>query len=136
MRVLIDTNVILDLICIRRAYVREAHKIISLCAEKKLEGYIAPQSFVEIHSILRNVMTFDERRRLLTGFCWLLTVVGIDRDIIIATLENENFADVEDSLISQCAKSCGAEYIITRNTENFQNSSVPAITPADFVNLL
>ncbi|MBC7075710.1 MAG: hypothetical protein H5T98_06535 [Syntrophomonadaceae bacterium] len=41
--------------------------------------------------------------------------------------------DFEDELISVCAKRTKMDYIITRNTKNFTNSPVPAVTPEDFL---
>lgn len=34
------------------------------------------------------------------------------------------------------ADSCGADYIVTRNTKDFENSKVPAITPEKFLKLI
>jgi len=41
--------------------------------------------------------------------------------------------DFEDELISVCAERAKIDYIITRNTKDFTNSPVPAITPEDFL---
>ena len=73
---------------------------------------------------------------MLLDYCKFLTVVGIDENKIISALENEDFSDVEDCLQTECAKSCGAEYIVTRNINDFQSSTVPAITPDEFLKLI
>ena len=46
----------------------------------------------------------------------------------------DDFPDFEDCLQEECAKQVAANYIITRNTADFLVSSIPSITPADFVN--
>ena len=44
-----------------------------------------------------------------------------------------DFPDFEDCLQDECAAQSHADYIITRNTDDFSNSNVPAITPSDFL---
>lgn len=45
MKVLIDTNVILDVLCKREGFFEDADKIFKLCEVKKIEGYISALSF-------------------------------------------------------------------------------------------
>ncbi len=136
MRVLLDTNVILDQISLRQPFFNDSHRIIELCTNKKIEGFVAAHSVTNIFYILRHEMSLEERRSVLIGFCKLLTVVGIDKEKLIASLENEYFSDVEDCLQTECAKSCGADYIVTRNVKDFQSSAVPAILPDEFLKLI
>ena len=44
-----------------------------------------------------------------------------------------NTEDLEDGLQIQCATKSGLDYIVTRNIDDFKNSSVPAILPSDFL---
>lgn len=136
MRVLLDTNVILDQISLRQPFVNDSNRIINLCTDRQIEGFIAAHSVTNIFYILRHEMSLEERRKVLIGFCSLLTVVGIDKEKLVAALENEDFSDVEDCLQTECAKSCGADYIVTRNVKDFQNSVIPAIMPDEFLKLI
>lgn len=52
---------------------------------------------------------------------------------IIDAIEKDSFEDFEDCLQDKCAKDVGADYIITCNVRDFENSEVPAITPDDFI---
>ena len=136
MKILIDTNVILDLISVREPFVNDSRKIVELCTDQQIEGFIAAHSVMNMFYILRHELPLQDRRKVLLGFCKLLTVVGIDEKKIISALENENFSDVEDCLQTECAKSCGAQYIVTRNIKDYQNSTVPAITPDELLKLI
>ena len=136
MKILIDTNVLLDYTLIRKPFFESAEKLLMLCDSKKLNGYIAAHSVMNLFFILRHDYRIDERRRILKEFCNILTVVGIDQDKIIAALENEGFSDVEDCLQAECAKNCSAEYIVTRNIKDYKHSKIPAIAPDEFLKLL
>ena len=133
MKILIDTNVLIDFTLIRQPFFDAAQRIIKMCDSKIVDGFIAAHSIMNMFFILRHDYNIAERRKILKEFCNILTVVGIDQDKIIASLENEDFSDVEDCLQTECAKSCGADYIVTRNIKDFENSKVQAITPDEFL---
>ena len=48
----------------------------------------------------------------------------------------DNFTDFEDCLQDRCAESINAQYIITNNVKDFNESVVTAITPRDFDKLI
>ena len=63
----------------------------------------------------------------------LLQVAGADHESVQNALQREDFSDFEDCLQDECAKQIHADYIITRNINDFSNSNIPAITPSDFL---
>ena len=52
MRVLIDTNILLDALLGREPYFDNADKILKLCADKKIDGFMAAHSIPNIFYIL------------------------------------------------------------------------------------
>ena len=119
MKVLIDTNVLIDYISLREPFTHDAEKILSLCKDKKIQGCIAAHSIMNAFYILRKQFSVDERR-----------------DKITASLENYDFADIEDCLQTECAKDFLADYIVTRNIKDFQNSMIPPILPDEFLKMV
>ena len=77
-----------------------------------------------------------ERKRILLGLCKILNVIGIDIEKIVSSLNNKNFTDVEDCLQSECAKDISADYNITRNIKDFENSEIKAISPDTFLEMI
>lgn len=69
------------------------------------------------------------------NICKIFDVEGIDKTKLLAGLENEDFADFEDCLQMECAKTYGAEYIITRNIFDYKSSEIKAILPKDYLEL-
>lgn len=129
LRVLVDTNVILDYICMREPYTETAKKIIEACQRRELVGCIAAHSVTNIFYILRKNFSVEERRLLLQDICRLFEVEGIDEYKLKSALKNENFEDFEDCLQMECAKGCHADYIVTRNIKDFGKSDIPCILP-------
>lgn len=136
MVVLIDTNVIVDFLVRREPYAEDAIKIISLCNEQKITGYLAAHTIPNLFYILRRDFSVRQRKEMLRALCKIFDVSGIERDKILAALDNDEFEDFEDCLQMECAMEVGAEYIITRNLPDFVNSEIPVIEPKDILKML
>lgn len=136
MRVLIDTNVILDYILNREPYGEQAGKIMVACEERKISGCIAAHTISNMFFILRKTYTIVERREILLAVCTLFDVEGIDTGKIQNALKNDKFSDFEDCLQMECAKGYHADYIVTRNIKDFAESDIPCIEPDKMCELL
>lgn len=64
MVILIDTNVVLDFLTMRQLFYDDARKVIMVCAEGRVLGYLAFHSLPNIFYILRKSHTDTERRRM------------------------------------------------------------------------
>ena len=133
MRVLIDTNVIMDLIIKREPHVDDAKKIVAMVAKRTIHGCIAAHTVPNLYFILRKHLAIEERRDILLKVCKMFTVVGIDTKKLESALQNNDFNDFEDCLQSECAKDFEADFIITRNIKDFNGSVIPAIEPSEFI---
>ncbi len=132
MTALIDTNILLDFIQ-HREHFSSSERILTLCAERKLNGFMAAHSVPNIFYILRKGFSDDERRSILLSLIELVPVVNVDQMKIESALRQKSFADFEDCLQSKCAEKIGADYIITRNISDYSDSNVQPIFPDDFL---
>ena len=60
----------------------------------------------------------------------------ISKDVTFKRSERQSRSDFEDCLQDKCAKEVGADYIITCNTKDFEESEVPAVNPKEFLKLI
>nr|WP_288664778.1 PIN domain-containing protein [uncultured Anaerostipes sp.] len=132
-KILVDTNVLLDYLLMRDPFYEDSYKIVTQCVDGTVKGCIAAHSISNMFFILRKDFTIKERREVLINLCKIFTVEGINLEKLLAGLYNEEFSDFEDCLQMECAKSFGAQYIITRNVADYQKSEIQAITPRDFL---
>lgn len=130
MKVLIDTNVILDLLCDRKAYADDASRVFKLCEVKKIEGVVSALSIPNIVYIMRKELDGERIREIIGQLSMIFTIADLKSEDILkaATLPINDF---EDALQSVCASRVKADFIITRNVKDFAHSSVPAIKPAE-----
>ena len=75
-------------------------------------------------------------RKWLIDICGFLQVAGVNHDEVLRAIPMEKFKDFEDCLQDRCAKKVDAKYIITKNTEDFSEAEVPAISPENFLNVI
>ena len=134
-KILIDTNVLLDYLLEREPFFEDAKGIMVSCAEGKVKGCIAAHSIPNIFFILRKDYNAKERREVLSNLCSIFDVEGIDKAKLLSGLANEDFTDFEDCLQMECAKSYGADYIVTRNVADYSVSEIKAIEPKDYLKL-
>ena len=128
MKLLIDTNIVLDVLCNRKDFVENSSKVFKLCETKKLDGYLSAISVPNIAYILRKELSIEKLKSIIVKLNIIFSIIELKtNDLIFAT--DLNFKDYEDALQSVCAKRIKADFIITRNTKDFKNSPVKAITP-------
>lgn len=137
MKVLIDANVLLTYVTLREdTFSNEAAQIIDMCATGKIQGFIAFHTLSILWYVLRKVP--DEiRRDTIKQICEILDVAYTDKQAVLEAIGNVGFKDFEDNLQDCCAKSVGADYIVTANVNDFAgHSKVPAVAPDEFIKIV
>ena len=130
MKILIDTNVILDVLCNRTDFVEDSLKVFKYCEVNQITGCISAMSVPNIVYIMRKELDSERIKEILTTLTSLFTVVDL-READLLKAADLDFADYEDALQSICATRVKANYIVTRNIKDFKNSPVPAIKPSE-----
>ena len=80
MDILIDSNVIIDVLQEREPFCFEAKKVIALCIEKKVNGFVTAHSLCDIFYILRKDKSVKERLSLISNLCKYVTVLSEKQD--------------------------------------------------------
>ena len=134
MKVFLDTNVILDYLLKRKPFYESAKKIFDSCLFL-IDGFVTPHSLIDIFYMLteRTDSSLEYCRNTIQKLAIVLTVVPEDEKTVKSASANVSFADFEDSMQNQAACRMGADYIITRNLKDFDNSEVQIISPDEFV---
>ncbi len=135
MRVLIDTNILLDVLCDRPQFVGNASKIFKFCEINKLEGYISALSVPNIVYILRKELDAEKTKKILEQLSLIFKISALKADDL-KKAAGLMFEDYEDALQSVCASRIKANYIVTRNIKDFTNSKVAAIKPSELLERL
>jgi predicted nucleic acid-binding protein len=135
MIVYFDTNVIVDVLLKREPFFKASFEALSKIADKTATGIIGASAITDIYYIVNKELKDKEKslKLIFNILKILLLVETAPEDIFMA--KNLSMQDFEDSVISAIAKRNDANYIITRNIDDFENSPVATITPSDFIRL-
>lgn len=135
MKLLLDINVVLDVILARTPWVREAAHLLSAIEEGGAEGYVAGHTITTVHYI---VAKEKGRRVAATAVADLLRLVHAvplgDADFQQALVLG--LGDFEDAVQAAAALRIGADYIVTRNEQDFRGISVPVRTAGEVLSLI
>jgi len=133
MRVVIDTNVIIDAFASREPWNVDAENIIILISQEKLEAVICASTVTDIYYICNRMFHDKEKTRQVIKTLFTIFTIADVRKKDLQDALNLNADDFEDAVISACAKRTDCQYIVTRNKDDYNNSPVPAITPKKFL---
>lgn len=135
MKVLLDTNVILDAITARKPWKDVAQQIILLVAEEKIEGFITANCITDIYYIARKSLSDTDAREALRNLFLVFSVVDLCGTDCKGALDVK-IEDYEDAVVVICAQKARIEYIITRDEDFLQSGSKPsAISPQAFLDM-
>jgi len=133
MKVIVDTNIIIDYLDNREPFFKDSYRIIQLGLEGEIETIMSAGAVTDVYYILNKYINDPSKTRekifVLSNFIKICksTSEDITRAIILF------IPDFEDAVIAAIAKREKADFIITRNEEDFANSPVPAISPGKFL---
>lgn len=126
MRALIDTNVIVDVIERRKEFFDDSYAVLRIAAEGKIEAFIPAGSIADVHYIIRKGKDAATARDAIA----LLLQPATQRRRMS---HSPSIGDFEDAILAATARREKAEYIITRNDQDFVKSPILATSPSDFL---
>ena len=136
MRCMIDTNIILDVLLEREPFFLNSKKVLSLCEEKRILGFISASTATDIFYLVRKALgSTDEAYTTLGHVLDIVKVLTVTNDDVNAAFLIKA-KDFEDCLLATCAKSNKCDGLVTRNKKDFLDFGIPAFSPEEIVELI
>lgn len=132
---MIDTNIILDVLCARVNFWQVAAQVWKLCEINRVEGYISALSIPNIVYILRKELTPAKTQQVIEQLLLIFRAADLRADDLLKAARMQT-PDFEDALQMVCAMRLKADYIVTRNIKDFQNSKIQPVLPTDFLKII
>ncbi|MBW4549636.1 MAG: PIN domain-containing protein [Aphanocapsa sp. GSE-SYN-MK-11-07L] len=126
MRVLIDTNVVLDFLQEREPFVENAARLFERIDVGEIEGFIAATTITNIYYIIRRVAGRVAAQDAITQVLSDLNICAVDLKVLEQALAL-NFEDFEDAVQYACAVVHGVDAIVTRDASGFINAEIPVV---------
>ncbi len=132
-KLLIDTNIVLDLLARREPFYKGAAGIFSLADKHKVMLSVSSLSFATCNYILSKSHPPQEVREILRRLKILVKVFSLNDKIIELALNDHAFEDFEDGLQYHTAIENSQEIIITRNQKDFKKSAIPVMNGDEYL---
>ena len=136
MKIMCDTNIIMDILLAREPFADDSCTVLTLCEEHRMDGFVSSSSITDIYYLVRKHTHSTELAYKAVGK--LLEIVKVcsvtNNDVLMAFQKKAK--DFEDCLMAVCAKSIHCDYIITRNKKDFEEFDIPLLTPSELLQQL
>jgi len=132
MKVLVDSNVILNKLLRQPDFFAGSNAIFTLAEIGKITGYISASAVTDIYYITKKSLGKVAAREAIKKMLLVFYPATVTGDDIYQALDLE-WEDFEDSVQYVVGEGLSVDYIVTRNTQDFTSGSIAAITPEQFL---
>jgi predicted nucleic acid-binding protein len=131
-RLLFDTNVVLDVLLAREPHAGPAVALFALVERGILRGLLGSTAVTTVHYLAEKhagrVAARDHVRTLLG----LFDVAGVTKDTLLEALDS-SFADFEDAVLYHAATASDVDGVVTRDRAGFRESQLPVFSPTELL---
>lgn len=127
-RVLIDTNVVLDVLLERKPYLGASAAVWDAVECGAAEGYLAAHAVTTIHYLAQKQLGARRAKRVIANLLQVFGVAAVDGNVLRDALQSET-QDFEDAVSEAAARAGGCEAIVTRDLKGFRAAGLPVLTP-------
>ena len=131
-KVLLDTNIVLDILLKRVDFYKDAVEIIKISEKNYIKGCLTATTITDIYYVIKKQYGIEESLKILSNFINYIEILKVT-EISIKNALISNIKDFEDAIQVEIAKENNIELIITRNYKDFKNSDIKVLTPKEFL---
>jgi predicted nucleic acid-binding protein len=131
-RILIDTNVVLDVLMARRPHVDHALVVFALVDSGRVRGVVGATTITTVFYLAAKAAGVTRARAHVRSLLDLFAVASVDRAVLVAALD-AGFDDFEDAVLHEAGVVAGVDAIVSRDGTGFAASSLPVFAPSTFL---
>lgn len=131
-RVLVDTNVLLDVLAQRDPFYTDAMRVWTLAESGRIEASVAAISFSNVCYLVRKHGGKRQAEQAIRVLRAVFKPVELTVQVLNQAID-AGFPDFEDALQSHSAVHARAEAVLTRNPDHFPRAPLSILSPAEFL---
>ncbi len=135
MKVLFDTNIILDVLLDREPFSRDAAILMAKVEQSEIVGFSCATTITTIHYLSTKILGAEAASRHIQSLLSLFAIAPVNR-LVLENAFAAGFKDFEDAVLHEAAVHAGVHHIISRNIKDFTNASLPVHEPREFLAVL
>lgn len=135
MKILFDTNIVLDLLMDRLPYSDAAVELFSKVEDGTIIGYLCGTTITTVFYLAAKTIGAARAREEIRKLLTLFEVAPVNRHVLESALVLD-FNDFEDAVIHEAACHSGADVIVTRNQKDFKKSGISVYSSEEMAKIL
>ena len=132
MRVLFDTNVILDLLLNREPFAEAAADLVARVERGELTGFVGATTVTTIFYLAAKALGREQAAAQIRVLLEIFEVAPVNRAVLESAL-GLGFKDFEDAMLHEAARHAAVDWIVTRNARDFVGGGVRVCTPGEML---
>ena len=133
MRILIDTNIILDFLLQREPFFQDAELLFQAIDAGKITGYATATTITDIFYIARrHTQSVAQARQAVSEILTAMEICSVNRAVLESAF-GSGLVDFEDAIQIACAVSQEVDAIVTRDMQGFSSSSIPVLSIQEII---
>lgn len=133
MRLMIDTNIFLDVLAEREPFYNSSKAVLDLCERKKAHGFLSASSVTDIFYLIRRELhSTDLAYKALGAVLDIASVLAVTNEDVLNAYA-QRASDFEDCLLATCAKANQCDVIVTRNKKDFLAFGITLLSPEELL---
>jgi predicted nucleic acid-binding protein len=131
MRVLFDTNILLDALLAREPFVANAAFLLDAVESERIKGFISATTVTDVHYLVRRQTKSNETAiAAVTQLLMLMEICAVNREALERAIALK-LVDFEDAVQIACAMEFCLDAIVTRDFDGFTGSPISVLSPED-----
>jgi predicted nucleic-acid-binding protein len=135
MKILIDTNIALDVVLKRQPFLTSSAQVLGL-SKLGISLFLSASTITDIYYIIsRTLKSKKIAMSLLKNLLATIDIAAVTGNEIRQAISLD-WGDFEDAVQYAAGESIAVDYIVTRNKNDFASASLPIVNPDELLALL
>ena len=130
MRILFDTNILLDVLLNRKEFVLHSANIVGMVECNQIDGYLSATTITTLDYLISKTKSRKQAKIEIKKLLAIFKIAEVTSKVIELSVNSE-FNDFEDAVQYYSGECCGVEGLVTRNTKDYKNATLPVYTPEE-----
>lgn len=134
MKILFDTNIVLDVLLERDEFVKNSSTLISFVEQGRLSGFLCATTVTTLDYLISKTYNRKHARSSIEKLLTIFELSSVDSKVIDLALHSElkDFEDAVQVYSGMCSKADG---IVTRNPKDYKGIQLPVYEPLELIKI-
>jgi len=128
LRILFDTNIILDVLLNRKEFVEISSNLVGMVENNNLDGYLCATTITTLDYLISKATNRKQAKIEIQKLLTLFKIADVN-SVVLKLSINSKFNDFEDAVQYYSGEYCKVQGLVTRNIKDYKNTDLPVYTP-------